>query len=216
MAYRETERTRTRKQLIRQSILDAARRLIAEKGFRETSISEIADRAGVATGSIYRYFSSKGELCSEIFRQASQQEVDQVRAACSGPGTPVDQLHAAIECFARRALKGRRMAYALIAEPIDPLVDADRLAYRQKYADVFEDLIRRGQRSGHFLNIEPAVGAAAVVGALAEALVGPLAQRLNESAPSDRQISDADVIASMRHFCMRALVSPDHIRESNR
>ena len=36
--------------------------------------------------------------------------------------------------FARRALRNPRLAWALIAEPVDPLVDAERLAYRERYA----------------------------------------------------------------------------------
>ncbi|WP_369601119.1 TetR/AcrR family transcriptional regulator [Hahella sp. SMD15-11] len=206
MAYRETERTRSRKERIRQSILDAARTLISEKGFRETSIADIAEKAGIATGSVYRYFTSKAELCAEVFRMASQREVDQVQAACTGPGTETDQLRAAIHCFARRALKGRRMAYALIAEPIDPLVDADRLHYRQKYADVFEDLILRGQASGRFHQVDAKVAAAALVGALAEALVGPLAQRLSEGEGAETGLSDEAVVTAMEQFGINALV----------
>lgn len=48
-------------------ILKAAREVFAERGFNETVMSEIAERAGVVEGSIYRYFRNKRDL---MFRMA--------------------------------------------------------------------------------------------------------------------------------------------------
>src|SRR5579872_4330456 len=45
-----------------QRILDAAIEVIAQKGFFHSRVSEIADRAGVADGTIYLYFKNKDEL----------------------------------------------------------------------------------------------------------------------------------------------------------
>ena len=47
-------------------IMAAARAVFAEKGFNDTVISEIADRAGVVEGSIYRYFRNKRELMFRV------------------------------------------------------------------------------------------------------------------------------------------------------
>ena len=48
----------------------------------------------------------------------------------------VERLEAVLTTFARRALQNRRLAWALLAEPVDPLVDAERLAYRERYASL--------------------------------------------------------------------------------
>lgn len=48
-------------------ILEAARAVFAERGFSDTVMSEIAERAGVVEGSIYRYFRNKRDL---MFRMA--------------------------------------------------------------------------------------------------------------------------------------------------
>jgi len=56
MAYRRTERVEARLADNRARILRTARQLVAESGFRETQIASIAASAGVAVGTVYRYF----------------------------------------------------------------------------------------------------------------------------------------------------------------
>lgn len=53
----------------RESILNAALDLFVERGFWGTAVPEIAERAGVGAGTIYRYFESKEALVNAIYRQ---------------------------------------------------------------------------------------------------------------------------------------------------
>ena len=53
----------------REAILEAALRLFVERGFYGTAVPEIAERAGVGAGTIYRYFESKEALVNAIYRQ---------------------------------------------------------------------------------------------------------------------------------------------------
>jgi AcrR family transcriptional regulator len=53
----------------RGAILDAALRLIAERGFHNTPVSKIAEVSGVSAGIIYHYFDSKDELIQELYRE---------------------------------------------------------------------------------------------------------------------------------------------------
>ncbi|MBA3453127.1 MAG: TetR/AcrR family transcriptional regulator [Deltaproteobacteria bacterium] len=53
----------------REAILDAALELFVERGFFGTAVPEIADRAGVGAGTIYRYFESKEALVNAIYRE---------------------------------------------------------------------------------------------------------------------------------------------------
>jgi TetR/AcrR family transcriptional regulator, repressor of fatR-cypB operon len=53
----------------REAILDAALELFVERGFFGTAVPEIADKAGVGAGTIYRYFDSKEALVNAIYRQ---------------------------------------------------------------------------------------------------------------------------------------------------
>ena len=52
------------------AILAAALQLFAQKGFHGTAVPDVAQLAGVATGTIYRYFSSKEALVNAVFQQA--------------------------------------------------------------------------------------------------------------------------------------------------
>ncbi len=174
MAYRRTEAVQERIDATRARIVDAAHDLIAERGYAGCSVALVADAAGVATGSVYRHFPDKGALFAEVFRTSTQREVDAVAAAGGTGGRIEERIARAVETFAGRALKAPRLAYALIAEPVDPQVEAERLVYRRAYRDIFAALISDAVASGELPAQDPQISAAAVVGAMAEALVVPL------------------------------------------
>src|ERR1044072_1408554 len=76
MPYRPTEHTRARLAAARERAVGAALTQLAEGGYASASVVAVARRAGVATGSVYRHFPSKGDLFAEVFRRAAQREVD--------------------------------------------------------------------------------------------------------------------------------------------
>src|SRR6478736_1267106 len=169
MAYRSTERTEARRAETRSAITTAARELIAEGGYVAAPVAAVAARAGVAVGTVYRHFPSKSDLFAEVFREASQHEVDAVATAASeSGGSAVAHIAAAVETFARRALRGRRLAWALIAEPVDPAVEVERLAFRRAYAAGFAQVLADGVAAGELAPQNVALSAAALVGALGE------------------------------------------------
>jgi AcrR family transcriptional regulator len=197
MAYRPTERTEARRTQTRERIVRAALELVALGGYREARVAAVAQRAGVATGTVYRHFPSKAELLTEVFRVASQREVDAVAAVTGEHAT--ERLAAAVETFARRALRGQRLAWALLAEPVDPAVEAERLVFRRAYADVFARAIADGVERGELPPQDAAFTATALVGAIGEALVGPL------SPAHDATDADPDaLVAALITFCLRS------------
>jgi AcrR family transcriptional regulator len=198
MPYRPTERTEARRAETRERIVAAAHELIAHGGYREAQVSAVAAKAGVATGTVYRHFPSKAELFAEVFRRASQREVDAALAAGAGPGPATERLAAAVETFARRALRGRRLAWALLAEPVDPAVEAERLTFRRAYRDGFAGVIADGVASGELPPQRAELTAAALVGAIGETLVGPL-------SPGDHHESDDELVSALVRFCIRSV-----------
>jgi AcrR family transcriptional regulator len=199
VAYRPTARTEARRAEVQERIVRAARDLIAHGGYAEARVAAVAKRAGVATGTVYRHFPSKAELFAEVFRRASQREVDAMAEATRADGRPAAERAAtAAEIWARRALRARRLAYALLAEPVDPLVEAERLAFRRAYRDVVAALIADGIAAGELPDQDPDIAAAALVGALGEALVGPL------SPTGDEADTDA-LVHQVVSFWLRAL-----------
>jgi AcrR family transcriptional regulator len=205
VAYRPTERTEARKAAVRGQIVAAARRLVAHGGYGEAQVAAVAREAGVATGTVYRYFPSKAELFAEVFRSASQHEVDAVVAAAADDGASAPaRIDAAVETFARRALRGRRLAWALIAEPVDPAVEAERLVFRRAYRDAFAGVIAAGVAAGELPEQDPATSAAALVGAIGEALVGPV-------SPTAAARDPESVITALRSFCIRSVTGKEPI-----
>ncbi len=198
MAYRATPRTEARRDEVRAGLVEAAERLIASGGYGEATIARVAERAGFAVGTVYRHFPSKSELFAEVFREASQREVDAMAAAMTGDGPAAARIATGVEAFARRALRSRRLAWALLAEPVDPGVEAERLAFRRSYRDLIAAVIREGEESGELPPQDPGVTGAALVGAIGEALVGPL------SPTADGGDAEA-TIASLVEFCERAI-----------
>jgi AcrR family transcriptional regulator len=203
VAYRATQRTEARKAIVRKRIVSAARELIARGGYAEAQVTAVASRAGVATGTVYRHFPSKTELFAEVFRAASQREVDAVAVAAHecGHGAAA-RIAASVETFARRALRGRRLAWALIAEPVDPAVEAERLIFRRAYRDVFAEVIETGVQAGELPPQDPELSAAALVGAIGEALVGPV-------SPTATARDPGSLVAALVEFCVRSVTGKE-------
>ncbi len=213
MADGRRDRAAARRSGNRTWILAAARELVAEGGFRAAPIARIADRAGVATGTVYRYFPSKAALFAELFRQVSGREVAVMAEIAGASGPAGARLERAVAAFARRALLSPRLAYALIAEPVDLAIEAERLAFRRAYARVLAGLVRDGVARGEFRPQDATVTAAGLVGALAEALVVPFADAgatgeapapgPDEARPVEAPLGEARA-AAMVAFVLRA------------
>ena len=179
---------------------------MAAGGFAALTMQGLAAEAGIATGSLYRHFSRKGELASEVFARASQREVDALAAVFGAPGSPCERLLAGVRGFAERAWHSRQLAFALIAEPVEPEVDEQRLLFREAYAQLFVRLLDEGRSLGQFQVDSLSLSAACLVGAIAEALVGPLSPSARAARESGEPGMDlATVSQGLSHFCLRAV-----------
>jgi AcrR family transcriptional regulator len=175
MVYRKTQSVEAHLADNRKRILAAARALVSEGGWREAQVGNVAAAAGVATGSVYRYFPSKAELFVEVLSTVSQREVDVLEAIANGSDSAPQRLHAAVTAFIKRAMQNRRLAYALIAEPCDPEIDRARLTYRHAISEQIMRIVSDGQKSGAFrTDLDPSVAATVIVGGFMEGLIGPL------------------------------------------
>ena len=91
---------RTRREATRQKLYEAAVTLIAEQGFSATTVDEIAERAGVAKGTVYYNFASKSVLFEELLRHGVGLLTASLREAAEQTardgGSKVDALDAMI------------------------------------------------------------------------------------------------------------------------
>jgi AcrR family transcriptional regulator len=133
-----------------------------------------------------------------------------VAAAAGHEGPAIARVAAAVETFARRALRGRRLAWALLAEPVDPAVEAERLEFRRAYAAIFAATIRAGVEAGELPEQDADLAAAALVGAIGEALVGPL-------SPTGTPAFDGDaLVRGLVAFCLRSITDQEILTDVDR
>jgi AcrR family transcriptional regulator len=175
MPYRRTENVARRLAARHAAIIAAARDAASEGGMAAVQIAPVARRAGIAAGTVYRYFPGKTDLVAALLAELSAREIGALRAAADVAPGPLSALAAAIMTFAARALRHRRLAFAAIAEPVDAELDAARLAFRKALAAEFAARIAAAVAGGHLPEQDAALAAAAVVGLLVEGLIGPLA-----------------------------------------
>ncbi|HUT50152.1 MAG TPA: TetR/AcrR family transcriptional regulator [Alphaproteobacteria bacterium] len=198
MAYRRTAKVETRLADNRARILGAARTLVADGGFRGAQVAAVAAAAGLATGSVYRYFPSKAHLMVELLRAICAREAEVARAIAAGGGPARERLGGAIRAFVERALRGDRLAYAVIAEPAAQEIEDARQEIKRELALIFGGLIGEAATEGSVPIQEPDLAGACIVGAMLEGLTGPLAH-LREAA------DDEAVAAGIVAFCLRAV-----------
>jgi AcrR family transcriptional regulator len=199
MPYRRTENVERKQAARHAAILASARALASEGGIAAVQIAPVAERAGIAAGTVYRYFPSKTELVAELVTALARTEIAALaKAADAAPG-PLSALAAAVATFGARAMVDRRLAFALIAEPVDPEIDAARVSYRKALAGEFEKRIRTALAGGHLPDQDPAAAAPALVGALIEGLIGPLAPPAGDAAKL------RDAVQALTLFALRAL-----------
>jgi AcrR family transcriptional regulator len=197
--YRRTENTLRKLAARRQAILAAASDVASEKGIGAVQIVSIANRAGIAAGTVYRYFPSKTDLVAALASAFCEQELAAMQAAARAAPGPLSALTAGIATFAMRAVARRRLTFALVAEPTEPDLDAARASFRHALIAEFTTLIARAVEDGHLRDPDPGLLAPVLVGALIDGLLSPLA-----IAPQD--VAKARVLVQqLTLFALRGL-----------
>jgi AcrR family transcriptional regulator len=198
MAYRRTENVMRRLAARHDAIIAAAAALAGEGGINAVQIAPVSQRAGVATGTVYRYFPSKTELVAALVEAVSERELGAMgRAADAAPG-PLSALAATVTTFAARSLANPRLAFALIAEQADGAADEARLALRKALAAELGKRLATAMKGGHLPDQDVAIAAPALLGALVEGLIGPLAAAADEAKARD-------TVQALTLFALRAV-----------
>lgn len=192
------EDTRTR-------LLRAGVEVLEAGGYASASVAAIAGRAELATGTLYRHFPSKADLFVELFRTIGDAELHAMNEAALSARSAAEELDAVIATFAGRAMSRPRLAWALVYEPLDAAVDAERIRYRRAYARRMATFVRERVDRGELPDQDPDTTAAALIGGIVEALISPLSPVACSNADPDA------VILALTDFCRRA-VGADHAR----
>jgi AcrR family transcriptional regulator len=195
LPYRRTENVVRRLAARHDAIIAAARQMASEGGMAAVQIAAVAARAGIAAGTVYRYFPAKTDLVAALLAEIADSEIGALRRAAAVAPGPLSGLSAAIVTFAARALRDRRLSFAAIAEPIDAELDTTRLAFRKSLAAEFAGRITAAITEGRLPQQDVAVAAAGITGLLIEGLIGPLAP---DPAGRERDIVQSLTLAALR------------------
>src|SRR5215216_2004663 len=96
MAYRRTEKVKQRLAARRATIIAAASALAARRWMAAVQIAPVAERAGIAAGTVYRYFPSKTELVAALVAAVAEREIVALESAAKAAPGPLSALAAAI------------------------------------------------------------------------------------------------------------------------
>jgi AcrR family transcriptional regulator len=200
MPYRRTERVVRKLNARHDAIMAAARELAAQGGIGRVQIVPVAERAGIAAGTVYRYFPAKLDLIAALTAAQAEAEITALDQAAEAAPGPLSALAAAIATFADRAAANRRLAFALMAEPVEAELESARTRFRAAIAETFAQRIRRAIAAGHLAEQDAALAAAALVGALIEGSVGPLVP-----AAEDDPLALRERVRTLALFMLRGL-----------
>jgi AcrR family transcriptional regulator len=149
----------------REAVLQAALELFAERTFGATPVPEIADRAHVGAGTVYRYFAGKEELANVLFRDCKAAMREALRVALSGSGDVREQFRLLWRGLCRFAVEQPRMLRFLELQHHGDYLDPESRAVSAKLFESAERFVREGQRSGAIRAGRPGVLVALVFGA---------------------------------------------------
>ena len=200
MAYRRTANVLRRLNARYDAIVDAARDAASAGGMAAIQIAPVAERAGVAAGTVYRYFPGKIELVGALVESVAEREIEAVRKAADAAPGPLSAVASALATFGARALRNRKLAWAVIAEPVDTDTDVVRQQYRRDLSAEIETRIRTAITGGHLPEQDAGLAASALVGALLEGLIGPLAPDGMEDPARARE-----AVQTLTLFALRGL-----------
>ena len=156
------QRRAEKKQLSRRKILDAAREVFFRDGFMAANLDEVAQKAGVAKGTLYRYFESKAELYVAVLVHNADAFVERMQQTIDPVLSPDEQIRRIGLFYFKHYCENReyfRIFCAienqrLIGELPEKLVRAVTDVWT-RCLQILSDQITRGVREGSFRDCDP-------------------------------------------------------------
>lgn len=164
--------------------MQAALDLFVERGFYGTAVPEIADKAGVGAGTIYRYFSSKEALVNEIYREEKQRFGTTVIASFPPSSSAKELFHALWTRMVRFAVENVKSFIFLELHHHARYLDAESKALEKRMTEMFAQVIVAAQARGELKTGSPEL----LMGIVMGGFVGVI----RSCVEVDKKTSDAD------------------------
>lgn len=190
-----TTRAQQRREQRRNAILVAAKQVFREKGYHETSVHDIIDRARIARGTFYLYFNNKREIFTELlatFLELIRQSVKRI-SLDPNDGPPLMQMRANFRRVMSAVITHQDLASITLrhASAVDPEIGGQV----RDFFDQIVALIERSMRIGRKLGIarqdcDEHIIAISALGALREILPRMIDAQKRKDEPANGAVPD--------------------------
>lgn len=154
--------------MTRDEILVAAAQIFSQKGFHATSMQDIAQAVRLQKASLYHHVSSKQEILVDVLNQALDLLIERMQAVMAQPLAPDEKLRQAMRVYLTTLLEHRDLAAVLLLEHrnLNPELHARHIPRRDRFEQLWRDLIQQGLDSGVFSCADPAMASRALLGVM--------------------------------------------------
>jgi AcrR family transcriptional regulator len=193
-------------------ILEAAEELLAEKGYHEMSIDEIAARVGVSKGTVYLHFPSKEELVLAYLGRGMRRFIAEAMVALKASASSAAKLRALMELFYSGVFKGRSNLFTAIYENPDlrnRLLDRKREFHAQwdELSERVSEVFDEGKAQGEFDTAIPTPVLVSIFWSLAS-------PRTYERLVEQEQMTIDEMVSHLSRFFFKGLAA-DGSQERN-
>jgi AcrR family transcriptional regulator len=157
----------TQRKSRRGDILRCFTQMVAERGYDEVSIRDVAEALGISKGTILHHFRSKESLLEELHSDYMRRRLAEADEFLAEHEDPVEQLQLIVYQLMLSEQDDRAATVAFAREIVrfaEEDVMSDVRAMRDRYSELVVDVIRRGAAAGQFRSPDPALTALQVFG----------------------------------------------------
>ena len=137
----------------RDELLELAAAMFAERGLRATTVRDIADRAGILSGSLYHHFASKEEMVDEVLRDFLDWLFARYQHIIDTEPNPLERLKG-LFMASFDAIEHRHAQVVIYQDEAKRLLSQERFAYlegrNRQQRQMWVDVLQQGIKEGHF------------------------------------------------------------------
>lgn len=137
----------------RDELLELAAAMFAERGLRATTVRDIADSAGILSGSLYHHFSSKEEMVDEVLRGFLDWLFARYQEIVDTEPNPLERLKG-LFMTSFEAIEHRHAQVVIYQDEAKRLSGQDRFSYveqrNKEQRKMWLDLLNQGVEEGYF------------------------------------------------------------------
>src|SRR5712691_248920 len=158
---------KSKKEVLRRAVLEAAAKLFAQRGFGGTNLQDIADALGISRPALYYYFKSKDDILASLVEEVTVFSGHQAtELASKADFNPSETLRQMVFSHAKWLLE-HPVEFRVVDRTENDLPAATRRTHdkaKRTLLDNFSRTIARGVELGHFRPVDPTVTAFSIIG----------------------------------------------------